>query len=219
MDKANIADDWHLRAFKFDSSDSTFYPNEPKPNHAIARDQMCLTLVPGSMDEEPPIETLSTVSNCIIKVLDGKATGRRADAYHGRLINRKSVDYSHLRSWIEDCTNDHAGCGLPSRIETSNTTKDLKVIDCLNSAVIPFSGGDFVALSYCIGPRPKSRSTVPRGKGSFGAFPRVVSDAIRCTLGLGYRYLWVDALCKLMSRMCRLSETLKFSSSTRYRPR
>jgi hypothetical protein len=54
----------------------------------------------------------------------------------------------------------------------------MRVIVCATNKVINHTGGEYAALSYCIGPPS-----------------RKPPDAVECVKALGYRYLWVDQFC------------------------
>lgn len=61
-------------------------------------------------------------------------------------------------------------------------------------------GHDYVALSYCWGfdqPSKLLRTNEAYLKNGFPLkiLPQTLQDAVTCTSALGYRYLWVDALC------------------------
>ena len=73
-----------------------------------------------------------------------------------------------------------------------------RVIDCLDETVVtPASGCEFVALSYVWGPAKPVKGGgggVMPATSTFrlNTLPCVVRDAMEVTLGLGFRYLWVD---------------------------
>lgn len=59
---------------------------------------------------------------------------------------------------------------------------------------------DYVALSYCWGgEQPMKLLSTNRAKYEdcvlLAELPKTLQDAVECTRALGYRYLWVDALC------------------------
>lgn len=69
---------------------------------------------------------------------------------------------------------------------------------------IPHRGaqGKYVALSYCWGDKNNFKTTTDNISDRINGFPyadlpQTVSDAVYVTRKLGFRYLWVDALCIL----------------------
>ncbi|KAF3076039.1 hypothetical protein CFAM422_000965 [Trichoderma lentiforme] len=117
------------------------------------------------------------------------------------------------RSWIEDCDMYHTNCqpivpAVPSEVLHPSTrfidtiSECLVSLDDINSA--PFK---FVALSYVWGVDYQLRTTsstledfrrkLPELLATDRSLrlPLTIRDAMDVTLTLGYRYLWVDALC------------------------
>ncbi|KAK1756643.1 heterokaryon incompatibility protein-domain-containing protein [Echria macrotheca] len=89
---------------------------------------------------------------------------------------------------LENCKREHAGfCDVtkPSELQL------ISLIDVVNRRVVPYHHGcEYLALSYVWGgimPAPDALET--------GTLPRTIEDAISVTKTMGFRYLWVDALC------------------------
>lgn len=61
------------------------------------------------------------------------------------------------------------------------------------------SNGEYLALSYVRGPQTKSPPNMAKSHQSYKTItadvPQVIRDAVTVTLGLSYRYLWVDKFC------------------------
>lgn len=112
----------------------------------------------------------------------------------------KHVDFHVLRGILRSCNEKHGpNCGRRGAtaanianaenqpILVNEPLKDisqlqLRVIDCTTNQIINHpTGCQYVALSYVWGTTQNSTS-----------YPPVVSDSVKATLELGYRYLWVD---------------------------
>ncbi|KAI0972309.1 HET-domain-containing protein [Xylaria arbuscula] len=106
----------------------------------------------------------------------------------GRIIKSQSLDYSVIRSWIDDCKETHTVCLIPPFMP-------LKVIDC-KGRVVTRAAKDitYVALSYVWGSSATSEEPLVNGQLPI-KLPATVEDAISVTLQLGYSYLWVDRYC------------------------
>lgn len=96
------------------------------------------------------------------------------------------VDFDRFKTWCEEC-QQHDEC-------VSDDVSDLerlKVIDCETRTVeMAPENCCYVALSYLWGPKEDfAPQPLPEVQ------TRTIEDAITATLGLGYRYLWVDRYC------------------------
>jgi len=97
-----------------------------------------------------------------------------------RILGKRANDDAE----IEEESTTHQMDQLPT---------DFRVIDCETSLVCPLpKGQDYLTLSYVWG------TGLDTG-GPYGALPntapKVIRDAASVTLGLGFRYLWVDRYC------------------------
>lgn len=121
-------------------------------------------------------------------------------------------------SWIQNCRNTHSQCGhrvfsvdidvVPTRlidVGTNNRSQPPRL--CLPRKDQSSENIEYVALSYAWGPINNSHSSrttesnleeMIRGL-PFSQLPKTIQDAIVFTRKLGFRYLWVDALCILQS--------------------
>ncbi|KAF4947092.1 hypothetical protein FGADI_10722 [Fusarium gaditjirri] len=118
----------------------------------------------------------------------------------------EEVDYAAAKGWIACCRDNHSD--LCNHRELAHVPH-FRVIDCKTWKII-LQGEEvpsYVALSYVWGPLPvdSSRETsaskdcvseAERDTLELGStVEAVVEDAIRVTMELGYRFLWVDRYC------------------------
>ncbi|KAK6224320.1 hypothetical protein QIS74_02647 [Colletotrichum tabaci] len=111
----------------------------------------------------------------------------------GRRIFEERIDYGLVRSWIHLCESQHDTC----RVTTEwKPIPHFKLIDCESRLIVSADSSDqrfrYVALSYVWGSAPPEKYTYPRLPDDL---PPVVLDAMRVTMKLGFRYLWVDRYC------------------------
>jgi len=107
-----------------------------------------------------------------------------------------------MKSWIQACRSDHSECHrpddyLPTRILDISGTGDIR-LRITNPGSEPQS--EYVALSYCWG----TTRTLKTELGNILAhqngirladLPKTIRDAVELSRTLGFRCLWVDALC------------------------
>ena len=91
--------------------------------------------------------------------------------------------------YISHCRKHH---GIVCR--PSGAVRNLRVIDCQESRVVPAPAPDiqYVALSYRW-PPPSQIPSLPNL--CTRSYPPVIHDAMLVTLKLGFRFLWVDMFC------------------------
>ncbi|KAM6513776.1 hypothetical protein FALCPG4_014991 [Fusarium falciforme] len=106
-----------------------------------------------------------------------------------------------LKEWLRECREGHPGCPsnnqvkLPSRvIDVGSEGQDPRIVET-NSQL-----GEYLTLSYCWGGisngKTVSTNLQERLVGiSLHALCKTHQDAIDLTRRLGFRYLWIDALC------------------------
>ena len=109
-----------------------------------------------------------------------------------------------IRQWLESCSN-HPSCGmmeerlLPDRyVHTGRASTD-RVRLCLNDGE---TQGRYIALSYCWGPNNTfllTRSIMETFAQEIPVdrLPKTYLDLIDVARGIGFQYLWIDALCIL----------------------
>ncbi|KAK3990415.1 heterokaryon incompatibility protein-domain-containing protein [Cladorrhinum sp. PSN332] len=107
------------------------------------------------------------------------------------------------KGWLNRCLTEHPACS-----RTRGTTPLPKHVLDISSAdqgsvVLYRSNGErgpYVTLSYCWGATPALKTTSSNLKEhcngiSLSSFPETLRDVILFTHALGFRYLWIDALC------------------------
>ncbi|KAK1828731.1 heterokaryon incompatibility protein-domain-containing protein [Podospora conica] len=116
-----------------------------------------------------------------------------SDTFPGRSMGNGQpvtplIDFSFPKQALENCRKHH---GTFCEIQKPPEIKRIRVIDTSHRTVIPYPDNcDYLALSYVWG------GVMPAdGALESGTLPRTIEDAITVTKNLGYRYLWVDALC------------------------
>lgn len=124
------------------------------------------------------------------------------DDHTGSDVNLELASY-----WIQDCLRNHEKCAdksrlhrriedLPSRlIDLSNLDKPY-VIDTEDAP----DNDNYLTLSYCWGYGKRLLSltqTIEQFKKELPAdrMPLTFCEAFKVTTALGYRYIWIDALC------------------------
>lgn len=111
------------------------------------------------------------------------------------------VDLMKARSWVHDCAQNHESACLA----VVQLTTGISLIDCDTSKIIPAPPGSaYVALSYVWG-APDAHPPTSAGLLS-SVLPLVIVDAIHVTLGLGFKYLWVDRFCIDQSSSTKLDQ-------------
>jgi len=135
-----------------------------------------------------------------------------------KLLYQLSSTYSDLlRSWIQDCDDNHGNSGchgsskivpLPTRVIDVEERVD-SIARLVKVSELPPQDrhGQYIALSHCWGKQSSSytgdnrafKSNVERLYRSidFDQLGKTFQDAITVTKMLGYRYLWIDSLCIL----------------------
>lgn len=106
-------------------------------------------------------------------------------------------DSSLVVNWLQYCSRNHKRLCSKSR----SSVDGLKLIDCESLAVKTAHPGDiYVALSYVWG--SSDSNNAPKGGGDAIdnaklplILPAVISDAVKVTKLLGFRYLWIDKFC------------------------
>lgn len=116
-----------------------------------------------------------------------------SDTFPGRMMGngklvKPLIDFSFPRQALENCRKHH---GTFCEIQKPPEIRRILVIDTLSRTVIPYPDNcDYLALSYVWG------GVMPaEGALETRTLPQTIEDAITVTKEMGYRYLWVDALC------------------------
>jgi hypothetical protein len=96
--------------------------------------------------------------------------------------------YGQIKDRLLECMNHHQDSSQCSLSEVAVFTAPIRVIDCHSRSVITaLKDCDYVALSYIWGNSSELSDA--------SSFPRTIEDAVKVTLHLGFRYLWVDRYC------------------------
>jgi len=123
--------------------------------------------------------------------------------------NHTGSDYnmSLIKTWVQYCQKEHQYCNtkvssrtlplLPTRVIEIETDGRARITETKGMQA------EYLTLSYCWGHGKRLLCT--RGSGLYELFkqklplddtiPKTFRDALRVTEALGYRYLWIDALC------------------------
>jgi hypothetical protein len=97
-------------------------------------------------------------------------------------------EYGSISSWLSDCMTNHLEQCPQATVRTASL---LYCIDCADERVVPIpENAKYFALSYVWGV-----THTPNKDESLSNAPAVIKDAMRVTLGLRFRYLWVDRYC------------------------
>ncbi|KAL1872712.1 hypothetical protein Daus18300_004258 [Diaporthe australafricana] len=131
---------------------------------------------------------------CCPRIEEGKP-----QLFSPQMVDRR-FDPEIIMSWLSACDTHHPSC---SASEGRETAPDVRFINCQTRSIVlgsilPFAP-DYVALSYVWGiktvtkaapeARVKPDDVLPED------VPAVIADAIKVTLALGFKYLWVDKYC------------------------
>lgn len=117
-----------------------------------------------------------------------------------RVDDRVAVD--QIKTWIRQCTS-HKACSAPAPTKLPTRLIDITPCDSLLDArlhITQKATGEYVALSYCWGPSQRGVTTKSNIEDrtrnlDVSSLSKTAQDAIHTTKLLGYRYLWIDALC------------------------
>ncbi|CZR67704.1 uncharacterized protein PAC_17603 [Phialocephala subalpina] len=113
----------------------------------------------------------------------------------------ESLLLQRVQAQIHECQEKHQHC---PKLTTNLPTRVIRVgSEGENPALhlsLPFERDSYLALSYCWGGPQKVVTTLAslqsmRNGISLDSLPKTIQDAITLTRRLGFKYLWVDALC------------------------
>jgi hypothetical protein len=118
-------------------------------------------------------------------------------------IFRETIDINLLKGWMGLCQTRHGSSCTSPAFQTSTDIVPTLMVDVKNKCLVFTNTGiPYVALSYVWGKTNMLKTQTPflEAFGRPGAFeqwkpPRTINEAMEVTTKLGYRYLWVDALC------------------------
>jgi hypothetical protein len=121
-----------------------------------------------------------------------------------RYLSTDSVNIELLKSWITGCRTEHVNsCAEPNPdiLSSIAASSGFKLIDCVTRSVVTAPKiFEYVALSYIWG---KTLTPYVNDKSLRGpledklpsCLPNTIEDAMKITINLGFRYLWVDKYC------------------------
>ncbi|KAI0520846.1 heterokaryon incompatibility protein-domain-containing protein [Xylaria bambusicola] len=105
------------------------------------------------------------------------------------------------KTWLYNCITNHQSCGsasgpLPTRvIDVGDDSRDPFLLESKGAH------DRYCALSYCWGTSSSAHQTTTANLTRYyeaippQGLPRTLVDAIHATRSLGFRYIWIDALC------------------------
>ena len=111
------------------------------------------------------------------------------------------------KEWIAECTTSHRKCAkakgssLPTRlVDVLSLSKVGKVRIVDTQSISSDSDIQYVALSYCWGPKPTFKLTKSTWEAlssgvAVETLPKTMQDAINFTQNINLGWLWIDSLC------------------------
>ncbi|TGJ84829.1 hypothetical protein E0Z10_g3902 [Xylaria hypoxylon] len=114
-----------------------------------------------------------------------------------------SSSFQVAKAWLHNCITNHEACGQSH----ASTTLPTRVVDVGDGTHDPFlfeSNGmrhSYCALSYCWGTSSNAHIMTTKNVQQYykaispHELPRTLLDAIDVARGMGFKYLWIDALC------------------------
>ncbi|KAH9217423.1 heterokaryon incompatibility protein-domain-containing protein [Leptodontidium sp. 2 PMI_412] len=110
-----------------------------------------------------------------------------------------------IKSWLDNCVYHHPGCNSPIIAQLPTRLLDVGIRGGRQDPKLftPLFGykDSYVALSYCWGESGanyvlrKSQLDIPNLVFDSATLPQTIRDAVEITRRLGFRFLWIDALC------------------------
>ena len=127
------------------------------------------------------------------------------EQFLGRIVDASTIDIFQLQRWLAICQHGHQGCrnaSNDSAMDSLLSNNSFRLIDVDRQCIVSAEAQPFLALSYVWGTERFSRTTKatldavmqPEGLKSV-QLPPTVAEAMHLTKLLGYKYIWVDALC------------------------
>jgi hypothetical protein len=189
-----------LRAFHFLSSSSlidatSLHFNDYRQAHAL----QCLAIIPSGYVPFAWIGWSARLKRhlqdrgCSVVYRDGDPN---QEIFAVRNVSAH-FEPSLVASWLQYCSENHKMLCSKGR----SLVTGLRLIDCESFTVKTADLEDtYVALSYVWG--SSVQENVPRGVGNTidnnqlpQSLPTVITDAVKVTKDLGFRYLWIDKFC------------------------
>jgi Heterokaryon incompatibility protein (HET) len=177
-----------------------------EPHRLASQPNIVLAVVPGRPDQDSQADVVYEAigRGLIVPTYEpspqNHLTRGRYD-YRGRIVRPDRIDFTLLRSWIDNCRKweqgSHQKC---SHHYLGKARVVTRVIDCFTRKMVPLiEDMEYLALSYVWGPQKVTDTTLwPRGgRSDFlpSPNPKTIEDAITAVRRLGKQYLWVDRYC------------------------
>ncbi|KAK1758101.1 heterokaryon incompatibility protein-domain-containing protein [Echria macrotheca] len=145
------------------------------------RHELCVTVAVGS----PPSTKIKNMEHGCLAVLPTADIGSESVTSGAQRVHPHVTSLDYVKKLVSVCEQHHIEtCRPPER----SSQLGIFLIDCATRAVIPAPEDcEYLALSYVWG----NSATYA----TCDTFPPAVSDAMKVTTDLGYRYLWVDRYC------------------------
>jgi Heterokaryon incompatibility protein (HET) len=200
-DASGTSSGYHLRAC--DSLQALKLCREP--HRDASQSNIVLSVVPGRPDLESQAgavdEAISrgVIVPTFVPSPQNPLIRGRYD-YRGRIVKPKEIDFTRVRSWIDECQKWAQGSHRRCSQHLGKRLVVTRVIDCLTRKMLPLTEGmQYLALSYVWGPQKTTENTLS-STGSRSdilprPIPRTIEDALTVVRHLGKQYLWVDRYC------------------------
>jgi hypothetical protein len=127
---------------------------------------------------------------------------REDEKKEDRIMDTSSYDtIKNIKNWLKTCSEEHPDCNIPRVSQLPR-----RVLEVSNRRVRLFETnekiGEYVALSHCWGQKPVIRLLASNLEELKKDIPwkllsKTFQEAIIVTWKLGFRYIWIDALCIL----------------------
>ncbi|KAH8667970.1 heterokaryon incompatibility protein-domain-containing protein [Tricladium varicosporioides] len=155
--------------------------------HSNVKDSVFLAVVPSQGDLENSWHRQVYIAPDLgLKSMPEDVTFRVCE------VKYDTIDFSRIVDWLHFCRSHHKLCNSPNK----DIARGLKVIDCSTRNIIPaLNGWKYAALSYVWGLAPLSDDLIVLDYLPVGTIPVTIEDAIKVTVNLGLRYLWIDRYC------------------------
>jgi hypothetical protein len=129
------------------------------------------------------------------------------DSVFGREVSSRSdsdLCTKLISQWLRTCRSKHPDCSRPQLTYLPTRVIDVRPpsggADCRLFVTKDYEISPYIALSHCWGGRSLFCTTNSNFQTyqkclRFEDFPKTFRDAVILTRALGFRYLWIDALC------------------------
>ena len=143
------------------------------------------------------------------------------------------LDLDWVKEWMRICKSDHAGACEKGDIDSGPKTSKVRFVDVVQRCVatieqVRLSEHEYMALSYVWGGpqkvalvRSNQAQLAEAGSLAAGSLPQTIEDSMLLAKSLGFRHLWIDALCIVqddngdkMVQIGQMSRIYGFSSLT-----